>query len=52
MYFRGSSPTVFRLLMTPSLFINDSGDWDNELKGYHISEVYEPNKGSQITYSE
>lgn len=51
-YFRGSDPSVAYLLLTPSLFINDSGDWESELKGYHITLSKDSEKGSQIDYSE
>ena len=51
-YFRGADPTIIYLLMTPSLFLTDARDWDNELQGYHVSEVSDPKKGSEIEYSE
>ena len=51
-YFRGPDPSTFYLLITPSLFLNDSGDWEKELKGYHISQTQDPGRGSQIEFSE
>ncbi len=51
-YFRGADPSIAYLTMTPSLFLNDSGDWDNEQKGYHISYRLDSTPGSQIQYSE
>ena len=47
LYFRGPDPSTFYLLITPSLFLNDSGDWEKELRGYHISQTQDPDKGSQ-----
>ena len=52
MYFRGPDPSIFYLLMTPSIFLTDSEKWEDELKGYHVSEVQDPEHGSEITYSE
>jgi hypothetical protein len=52
MYFRGLDASKFYLQMTPSLFLTDSAEWDNELMGYHISEIQDPIPGSQIDYSE
>jgi hypothetical protein len=51
-YFRGADPSIISLLMTPSLFLTDTRTWENELKGYHISETLDPKKGSEIEYSE
>lgn len=51
-FFRGPNPNIAHLLMTPSLFITNSEDWENELKGYHISLLKDSEKGSQIEYSE
>lgn len=51
-YFRGADPSIAYLTMTPSLFLNDSGDWDNEQKGYHVSYKRDSTPGSQIQYSE
>jgi hypothetical protein len=31
-YYRGSDPSIVNLLMTPSLFLTDTGEWENELK--------------------
>lgn len=50
--FRGSDPTRVNLLMTPSLFQSDTGKWDSEGKGYHISQLQNSIKGSQIDYTE
>jgi hypothetical protein len=38
--------------MTPSLFLNDSGDWEKELKGYHVMQTQDPGQGSQIEFPE
>jgi hypothetical protein len=38
--------------MTPSIFRNDSGDWEDEIKGYHISQLQDPQKGSEVYYPE
>jgi hypothetical protein len=35
-FFRGSTPTTFSYLMTPSLFRTDSNISKDDLKGYHI----------------
>ena len=51
-YFRGADPSIIYLLVTPSLFLSDTGDWDNQLKGYHMTELTDPKKGSEIEYSE
>jgi hypothetical protein len=51
-FFRGSSPSIFRYLMTPSLFKTDSNRWEGEQKGYHISSQEVPSKGSQAYVSE
>ena len=51
-FFRGSSPSIFRYLMTPSLFKTDSNKWEGEKKGYHITSQEEPYKGSQANVSE
>jgi hypothetical protein len=51
-FFRGPNPNIAHLLMTPSLFITNSEDWENELKGYHISILRDSEKGTQIDYSE
>lgn len=52
MYFRGSEASVFYLLITPSLFLSDSHKWEEESTGYHVSQIQDPDKGSQIYYSE
>ena len=51
-YYRGSEPSLVNLLMTPSLFLSDTGEWESKLKGYHISQTQDPIKGSQISYTE
>lgn len=51
-YFRGSDPIQIYLLMTPSLFHTDTEEWDDKLKGYHITELLDPQKGSTVEYSE
>jgi hypothetical protein len=51
-YFRGPDPSIVHILMTPSIFMNDSGDWESDLKGYHIILSKVSDKGSQIDYSE
>jgi hypothetical protein len=51
-YYRGLDGSTVSLLMTPSLFISERGDWASELKGYHISQTQKPIKGSQISYTE
>ncbi len=51
-YFRGMNPSEVHLLMTPSIFRNDSGDWEDEIKGYHISQLQDPQKGSEVYYPE
>jgi hypothetical protein len=52
LYLRGPNPSNFYFLMTPSLFLNDSGDWEKELKGYHVTKTQDPAKGSQIVFPE
>jgi hypothetical protein len=52
MYFRGSEASIFYLLITPSLFLSDSNKWEEESTGYHVSQMQDPDKGSQINYSE
>jgi hypothetical protein len=51
-FFRGSTPTTFSYLMTPSPFRTDSNIWKDDLKGYHISLQEDVNKGSQTYVSE
>jgi hypothetical protein len=51
-FFRGSIPTTFSYLMTPSLFKTDSNIWEDEQTGYHISTQQSPTKGSQANISE
>lgn len=51
-YFRGPNPSTFYILLTPWVFINDSEDWDKGIKGYHASQIKDPEKGSQIPYSQ
>jgi hypothetical protein len=51
-YFRGSDPSLIYILTTPSLFLTDTEDWDDRLKGYHITELLEPERGSMVEYSE
>jgi hypothetical protein len=51
-FFRGSNPTTFSYLMTPSLFKTDSNKWEDDQRGYHISIQEKPTKGSQINISE
>lgn len=51
-YYRGLEPSIVSLLMTPSLFLTDTGEWESELKGYHISQTQDPIKGSQISFTE
>jgi hypothetical protein len=51
-YYRGSEGSTVTLLITPSLFISDTGDWASELKGYHVSQTQNPIKGTQISYTE
>lgn len=51
-YFRGFTPSVISMLLTPSLFLTDTNKWENKLKGFHISESEEPIEGSQIDFSE
>ncbi len=51
-YFRGSTPSVISMLLTPSLLLTDMNKWENKLKGFHISESEEPVEGSQIDFSE
>jgi hypothetical protein len=50
--FRGYDPTVIHLLMTPSLFLSDTDIWESEAQGYHISQVQNNIKGSQIDFTE
>jgi hypothetical protein len=45
--FRGSIPSTFSYLMTPSLFKTDSKLWEDNQTGYHISVEQDPVKGSQ-----
>ena len=45
--FRGSNPSTFSYLMTPSLFKTDSSLWEDNQTGYHISAQQDPVKGSQ-----
>jgi hypothetical protein len=51
-YYRGLEASIVSLLMTPSLFISDTGDWPSELKGYHISQTQDTIQGSQVSYTE
>lgn len=51
-YYRGADPTIVNLLMTPSLFLSNTGTWDSEATGYHISQTQDLVKGSQIDYTE
>jgi hypothetical protein len=50
--FRGSIPSTFSYLMTPSLFKTDSSIWEDDQKGYHISVQEDPVKGSQASNKE
>jgi hypothetical protein len=50
--FRGSVPSTFSYLMTPSLFKTDSSIWKDDQKGYHISVQEDPVRGSQISNKE
>jgi hypothetical protein len=45
--FRGSNPSTFNYLMTPSLFKTDSKIWEDDQRGYHISVENKPIVGSQ-----
>ncbi len=51
-FFRGSTPTTFSYLMTPSLFKSDSTKWKHEQTGYHILVQQDPTKGSRAYVSE
>jgi hypothetical protein len=51
-YFRGSDPSTVFILMTPSLLLTDSDEWDTKSKGYHVSQTRDPTPGSMIEYSE
>jgi hypothetical protein len=51
-YYRGSEGSIVNLLITPSLFISETDDLASELKGYHMSQIQNPIKGSQISYTE
>jgi hypothetical protein len=46
-YFKGSVPTTFSYLMTPSIFKTDSSLWQSDTTGYHISINKDPIYGSQ-----
>ena len=46
--FRGFNPTDFNLMMTPSLFITDTTNWNSPQTGYHISIDTNPVPGSQL----
>jgi hypothetical protein len=51
-YFKGSVPSTFSYLMTPSLFKTDSSIWQTDTTGYHISIQKEPVYGSQAYVEE
>jgi hypothetical protein len=51
-FFRGSTPSTFSYLMTPSLFRTDSNKWEDNQIGYHISTIDDPYKGSQTGMTE
>ncbi len=51
-FFRGSIPSTFSYLMTPSLFKTDSDIWQDDQIGYHILPQVNPSKGSQVNVSE
>jgi hypothetical protein len=51
-FFRGSIPTTFSYLMTPSLFKTDSNIWEEDQTGYHVTVQQSPTKGSQANISE
>lgn len=51
-YFRGPNPIQIYLLATPSLFLTDTGEWNSEVKGYHVTEVLDPKKGTVVDYPE
>lgn len=51
-YFRGSVPSEVFILMTPSLLLTDSEEWNTKSKGYHVSQIRDPIPGSIIEYSE
>ena len=46
--FRGSVPSEFYFLATPSLFKSESNKWTSEETGFHISEKKSPQFGSQV----
>jgi hypothetical protein len=50
-YFRGSIPSTFSYLMTPSLFKTDSDILQDDHIGYHILPRDNPLKGSQVNVS-
>jgi hypothetical protein len=51
-YLRGPDPSLIYISTTPSIFLTDTGEWDNQVKGYHITEISPPKIGSKVEYSE
>ena len=51
-YFKGSVPSTFSFLMTPSLFKTDLSTWESDTTGYHISINKDPVYGSQSNAEE
>jgi hypothetical protein len=45
---RGQDPTVFYYNFIPSLFLSDTRNSENELTGYHVSSMTDPQIGSSI----
>lgn len=50
--FRGFDASVIHLLVTPSLFLSEVDEWEDEKTGYHISELKDPSPGSLIEISQ
>lgn len=49
--FMGNEPSVIELQMTPSIFRTDTGRWEDESTGYHVTLLSLPEVGSSV-YSE
>ena len=51
-YLRGPDPSMIHIFTTPSLFLTDTEEFGNQVKGYHITELSPPQIGSNVKYSE
>lgn len=45
---RGQDPTVFYYKLIPSLFLSDTRSSEDELTGYHVSSMTDPEIGSSV----